>query len=98
MEKEIYEQPLSIRNTLNNRLNKNAINFSEFGKKERKLFLNAEHIQIVACGTSYHAAMVSRYWFESLANIPCDVEIASEFSSRKSVVRKKYFYYFITIW
>ncbi|AAM67598.1 glutamine--fructose-6-phosphate transaminase (isomerizing) [Buchnera aphidicola] len=89
MEKEIYEQPISIQNTLNNRIKKDTINFSELGDREKKFFLNAEHIQIVACGTSYHAAMVSRYWFESLANIPCDVEIASEFSSRKLAVRKK---------
>jgi glucosamine--fructose-6-phosphate aminotransferase (isomerizing) len=89
MEKEIYEQPISIRNALNNRLKKDTINFSELGNREKSFFLNAEHIQIVACGTSYHAAMVSRYWFESLANIPCDVEMASEFSSRKLAVRKK---------
>lgn len=46
-----------------------------------------EHIQIVACGTSYNAGMVSRYWFEALAGIPCDVEIASEFRYRKSARR-----------
>jgi glucosamine--fructose-6-phosphate aminotransferase (isomerizing) len=88
MEKEIYEQPIAIRNTLKNRLIKDKINLPELGYKGKKLFLNAEHIQIVACGTSYHAAMVSRYWFEALANIPCDVEIASEFSSRKSAIKK----------
>lgn len=96
MEKEIYEQPKSIRNTLKNRLKNNkTIYFSELGQKEKNIFLHLEHIQIVACGTSYHAAMVAKYWFESLANIPCDVEVASEFSSRKSVVRKKSF--FITL-
>jgi glucosamine--fructose-6-phosphate aminotransferase (isomerizing) len=90
MEKEIYEQPESIRKTLENRLTSNSkIYFSELGLKENNLFYHAEHIQIVACGTSYNAAMVSRYWFESLANIPCDVEIASEFSSRKLALRKK---------
>lgn len=90
MEKEIHEQPKSIRNTLKNRLtNSNKVHFSELGSKENNIFYNTEHIQIVACGTSYNAAMVSRYWFEELANIPCDVEIASEFSSRKLVVRKK---------
>jgi len=90
MEKEIYEQPESIRKTLQNRLqNNNKVHFSELGLKEKNIFYNAEHIQIVACGTSYNAAMVSKYWFESLAHIPCDVEIASEFSSRKLVVRKK---------
>lgn len=47
-----------------------------------------EHIQIVACGTSYNAGMVSRYWFESLAGIPCDVEIASEYRYRKPATRR----------
>jgi len=89
MEKEIYEQPQSIQNTLKNRIKNNTVHFSELGLKENNLLANTEHIHIVACGTSYNAAMVSRYWFESLADIPCDVEIASEFSSRKLVVRKK---------
>lgn len=89
MEKEIYEQPESIQNTLKNRLKENkTIYFSELGFNKDNLFIHTEHIHIVACGTSYNAAMVAKYWFESLANIPCDVEIASEFLSRKLVVRK----------
>ncbi|CAL4317931.1 glutamine--fructose-6-phosphate transaminase (isomerizing) [Buchnera aphidicola] len=95
MEKEIYEQPSSIRHALHHRIKKDKINFSELGYRAKKIFLNIEHIQIVACGTSYHAAMVSKHWFESLASIPCDVEVASEFSSRKLAVRKKSF--FITL-
>lgn len=92
MKKEIYEQPMSIRNTIKNCIKNNeTINFSKLGSKADNLFYNAEHIQIVACGTSYNAGMVSRYWFESIANIPCDVEIASEFSSRKIAIRKKSF-------
>ncbi|AHG61483.1 glutamine--fructose-6-phosphate transaminase (isomerizing) [Buchnera aphidicola] len=92
MEKEIYEQPASIRNTLKNRVQKNnTIYFSELQFKKKNLLYYAEHIQMVACGTSYHAAMVSRYWFEAFAKIPCDVEIASEFSSRKIAIRKKSF-------
>ncbi|ANZ22281.1 glutamine--fructose-6-phosphate aminotransferase [Buchnera aphidicola (Diuraphis noxia)] len=92
MEKEIYEQPVSIKNTLENRLNKNnTINFLELGKQEDVLFCKIEHIHIVACGTSYNAAMVSKYWFESLTNTPCDVEIASEFSSRTLAARKNSF-------
>ncbi|WP_284443227.1 glutamine--fructose-6-phosphate transaminase (isomerizing) [Buchnera aphidicola] len=90
MEKEIYEQPTSILNTLKNRLkNKNKVYFSELALEANDVFYNTENIQIVACGTSYNAAMVAKHWFESLANIPCDVEIASEFSSRKLTVRKK---------
>ncbi|XBC37699.1 MAG: glutamine--fructose-6-phosphate transaminase (isomerizing) [Buchnera aphidicola (Meitanaphis microgallis)] len=89
MKKEIYEQPTSIRNTLINRLNKNkTICFSELNTKAKKLLLKTEHIHIIACGTSYHAGLVSKYWFESLATISCDVEIASEFCYRKFVVRK----------
>ncbi|QIE01794.1 glutamine--fructose-6-phosphate transaminase (isomerizing) [Buchnera aphidicola] len=89
MEKEIYEQPYSIQNTLKNRLKDNeTIHFDELDLEKDNLLINTEHIHIVACGTSYNAAMVAKYWFESLANIPCDVEIASEFSSRKLVVRK----------
>jgi len=92
MEKEIYEQPISIQNTLRNRLKENnTINFLELGIKENLLFSKIEHIQIVACGTSYNAAMVSRYWFESLIDLPCDVEISSEFSSRKIAARKNSF-------
>ncbi|QCI18026.1 glutamine--fructose-6-phosphate transaminase (isomerizing) [Buchnera aphidicola (Aphis nasturtii)] len=93
MEKEIYEQPKSIRNTLKNRLKDNkTIYFPELGKKETNIFLHLEHIHIVACGTSYHAAMVAKHWFESLANIPCDVEVASEFTSRKLAIRRKSFF------
>ncbi|MCK8211830.1 SIS domain-containing protein, partial [Erwinia amylovora] len=60
----------------------------ELGANADSLLANVEHIQIVAGGTSYNAGMVSRYWFETLANVPCDVEIASEFRYRKSAVRK----------
>jgi glucosamine--fructose-6-phosphate aminotransferase (isomerizing) len=89
MEKEIYEQPESIRNTLRYRLQENnTVYFAELEKKEKKLLQNLENIQIVGCGTSYNAAMVAKYWFESLVNIPCHVEIASEFTSRKPAIRK----------
>ncbi|QCI23077.1 glutamine--fructose-6-phosphate transaminase (isomerizing) [Buchnera aphidicola] len=89
MEKEIHEQPHSIRNTILNRLTKNkTIYFSEFNTRANKILSKTEHIHIVACGTSYHAGLVSKYWFESLSMIPCDVEVASEFCYRKFVVRK----------
>ena len=88
MQKEIYEQPAAIKNTLENRFHHGLVDLSELGEKADQLFNQLEHIQIVACGTSYHAGMVSRYWFESLAGIPCDVEIASEFRYRKPAVRK----------
>lgn len=88
MQKEIYEQPVAIKNTLEHRFSHGQVDLSELGEKADQLFNQLEHIQIIACGTSYHAGMVSRYWFESLAGIPCDVEIASEFRYRKPAVRK----------
>lgn len=88
MQKEIYEQPVAIKNTLEHRFSHGQVDLSELGEKADQLFKQLDHIQIIACGTSYHAGMVSRYWFESLAGIPCDVEIASEFRYRKPAVRK----------
>ncbi|OAT50624.1 glucosamine-fructose-6-phosphate aminotransferase [Proteus hauseri ATCC 700826] len=88
MQKEIYEQPLAIKNTLENRLKAESIDLSELGSKAQDILSKVEHIQIVACGTSYNAGMVSRYWFESLAGIPCDVEIASEYRYRKPATRR----------
>ena len=88
MQKEIYEQPVAIKNTLSGRFSHGEVDLSELGPNADELLANVEHIQIVACGTSYNSGMVSRYWFESLANVPCDVEIASEFRYRKSAVRK----------
>ncbi len=88
MQKEIFEQPEAIKNTLTGRLKHDSIDLSELGAQSGELFAKVEHIQIVACGTSYNAGMVSRYWFESLANIPCDVEIASEFRYRRPAARK----------
>ncbi|VFP87581.1 glutamine--fructose-6-phosphate transaminase (isomerizing) [Candidatus Erwinia haradaeae] len=88
MQKEIYEQPLVLKNTLSGRYNNSLVEFSEFNDQAYSLLEKVEHIQIVACGTSYHSGMVARYWLESLANMPCDVEIASEFRYRKFVVRE----------
>ncbi|WP_380182617.1 glutamine--fructose-6-phosphate transaminase (isomerizing) [Kalamiella sp. sgz302252] len=88
MQKEIYEQPMAIKNTLSGRFSHGEVDLSELGPHANELLSQVEHIQIVACGTSYNSGMVSRYWFEALANVPCDVEIASEFRYRKSAVRK----------
>lgn len=88
MQKEIYEQPIAIKNTLENRIIRGQVDLSELGTQTTELFEKIEHIQIVACGTAYNAGVVARYWFESLAGIPCDVEIASEFRYRKPAKRK----------
>ncbi|QZN95894.1 glutamine--fructose-6-phosphate transaminase (isomerizing) [Symbiopectobacterium purcellii] len=87
MQKEIYEQPLAIKNTLEGRFSHGEVNLSELGPKADELLAKVQHIQIIACGTSYNSGMVSRYWFEALAGVPCDVEIASEFRYRKPAVR-----------
>ncbi|MEN8471085.1 SIS domain-containing protein, partial [Enterobacter cloacae subsp. cloacae] len=70
------------------RISHGEVDLSELGANANELLSKVEHIQIVACGTSYNSGMVSRYWFESLAGVPCDVEIASEFRYRKSAVRR----------
>ncbi|OON40264.1 glutamine--fructose-6-phosphate aminotransferase [Izhakiella australiensis] len=88
MQKEIFEQPNAIKNTLAGRLSHGSVDLSELGTEANSLLSQVEHIQIVACGTSYNSGMVARYWFEALAGVPCDVEIASEFRYRRSAVRK----------
>ncbi|MDE1464058.1 glutamine--fructose-6-phosphate transaminase (isomerizing) [Spartinivicinus poritis] len=88
MLKEIHEQPDAINNTLEGRLNEKQIIEESFGPNAKELFNKTEAVQIIACGTSYHAGMVARYWFEEIAGIQCNVEIASEFRYRKSFVPK----------
>lgn len=88
MLKEIYEQPIAIKNTLEGRIVDGAVNISSFGVNAENILSEIEHVQIIACGTSYHSGMVARYWFEEIAGVPCSVEIASEFRYRKSVVQK----------
>ncbi len=86
MMKEIFEQPDSINSTLEGRLSSNAVIVESFGNKAPELLAKTESVQIIACGTSYHAAMVAKYWIESMVGIPCQVEIASEYRYRKTVV------------
>lgn len=88
MQKEIYEQPNAIKNTLEGRMAHGRVDLSELGERAENILKQVEHIQIVACGTAYNAGMVARYWFEALAGIACDVEIASEFRYRKPARRK----------
>ncbi len=86
MQKEIMEQPDAIASCLEGRVSKENILPAIFGPKAESLFPNVKHVQMIACGTSYHAAMVARYWIESLVGIPCSVEVASEFRYRKMAV------------
>lgn len=87
MLKEIHEQPQAVMNTLEGRLSSASVLDETFGNGAAELFKKVKHVQIVACGTSYHSGMVARYWLESLAGISCNVEIASEFRYRKSFVQ-----------
>ena len=82
MMKEIHEQPQAIANTLEGRLIGGRLNLEALGDLS-----DIDQVQIIACGTSYHAGMTARYWIEELAGVACNIEIASEFRYRKSVVR-----------
>ena len=86
MLKEIYEQPVALKNTLNGRVENGAVLASAFGENAEEILKDIDHVQIIACGTSYHSGMVARYWFEQYAGVSCNVEIASEFRYRKSFV------------
>lgn len=82
MKKEIMEQPDAIAACLEGRIANDHVLPAIFGPKADSIFPKVEHVHLIACGTSYHAAMVARYWIESLANVPCSVEVASEFRYR----------------
>ena len=85
MEKEINEQPMAIANTLEMVTGANSVVPELFGAKAGVIFRETDAVLILACGTSYHAGMVARYWIEALAGLPCNVEIASEYRYRESV-------------
>lgn len=85
MLKEIYEQPEAIQQTIAQALDGNALR-SDFLKEAVADFENIQQVQIIACGTSYHAGMIAKYWFEQIIDLPCQVEIASEFRYRLPVV------------
>ncbi|MCL1114295.1 MULTISPECIES: glutamine--fructose-6-phosphate transaminase (isomerizing) [Shewanella] len=84
MLKEIYEQPTAITHTLEGRIAGGKVLDSAFGENAAEFLKDIKHVQIIACGTSYHAGMAARYWLEDWAGVSCNVEIASEFRYRKS--------------
>ena len=86
MLKEIFEQPRAIADTLEGRLAGNRVLPEGFGNTAPDLFAQVKAVTIVACGTSYHAGLVARFWLESLAGLPCTVEVASEYRYRRHVV------------
>ncbi|MDQ6997795.1 MAG: glutamine--fructose-6-phosphate transaminase (isomerizing) [Mariprofundus sp.] len=85
MLKEIYEQPSVISETLEGRIHHGRLLEASFGYETTALLDKTKHVQIIACGTSYHAGLVAKYWFEE-AGISCSVEVASEYRYRKAVV------------
>lgn len=86
MLKEIFEQPQAIRDTLESRLSKNKVLVSAFGPHCERVFKDIKHIQIIACGTSYNAGLVAKYWLEDIAKIPTHIEVASEYRYRNPIV------------
>ena len=84
--KEIYEQPEKIKGLLEGQLTDSGVQEEIFGPKAPEIFKKVEAVQIVACGTSYHAGTVAKYWLEGLAGLPCSVEVASEFRYRNKVI------------
>jgi glucosamine--fructose-6-phosphate aminotransferase (isomerizing) len=88
MLKEIFEQPRAVANTLEGRISNGRVLENAFGVNASEVFDNVQGVHIIACGTSYHAGLIGRYWLESIVGIPCIVEVASEFRYRKPVVRK----------
>lgn len=86
MLKEIFEQTKVLADTLEGRVASLDVLKASFGERATSVFTQVKHIHIVACGTSYHAGLVAKYWFESLTGLPTQVEIASEYRYRDVVV------------
>lgn len=86
MLKEIHEQAQAVAECLEGRVSDKAVLDAIFGHEADSIFERVKNIQIIACGTSYHSGLVAKYWIESLLDLPCQVEVASEFRYRKSVV------------
>ena len=86
MLKEIFEQPQAIQDTLESRVTKDAVLSSAFGHNAEDIFKKTKHIQIIACGTSYNAGLVAKYWLEDIAKIPTHIEVASEYRYRNPII------------
>lgn len=87
MLKEIYEQPAVTQAAFIERIKDGLVDEAAFGEKASAIFDQVKQVQIIACGTSYHAGMIAKYWMEGLAGIPCHVEVASEYRYRKVVIQ-----------
>jgi len=87
MHKEIFEQPKAVSDTLEGRITKDKVRVSSFGPQADVIFDSIERLHIIACGTSYHAGLVAKYWAEDIIDLPCQVEVASEFRYRNPVIQ-----------
>jgi glucosamine--fructose-6-phosphate aminotransferase (isomerizing) len=85
MQKEIFEQPMAVANTLEMVTGAQSVSPELFGADAERVFREIDSVLVIACGTSYHAGMVARYWLEGFAGLACNVEIASEYRYRESV-------------
>jgi glucosamine--fructose-6-phosphate aminotransferase (isomerizing) len=96
MQKEIFEQPQAIQDTLESRITKKSVLASAFGYQAEKIFSKIKHIQIIACGTSYNAGLVAKYWLEGIAKISTNVEVASEYRYRNPIIFDDTLFIFIS--
>ncbi len=86
MQKEIFEQPQVISDTLESRITKDKVLTSSFGHEAKSIFTKVKHVQIIACGTSYNAGLVAKYWLEDIAKVPTHIEVASEYRYRNPII------------
>jgi glutamine---fructose-6-phosphate transaminase (isomerizing) len=86
MHKEVFDQPQAVIDTLEGRISQQHVLVSSFGHQAEQVFQSVQQLQIIACGTSYHAGLVAKYWFEDILGMPCQVEVASEYRYRNPVV------------
>ena len=86
MQKEIFEQPQAIRDTLESRITNDSVVIPAFGRQAEEIFNKVKQVQIIACGSSYNAGLVAKYWLEDIAKIPCNVEVASEYRYRRPIL------------
>lgn len=86
MQKEIHEQPRAVADTLEGRISGHQILAGIFGVHADEIFKRIQRVQIIACGTSFHAGLTARYWLEDILGLPCQVEVASEFRYRNPVI------------
>jgi glucosamine--fructose-6-phosphate aminotransferase (isomerizing) len=96
MQKEIFEQPTAISDTLESRISEDSVLDGIFGTNANDIFKSTKRIQIIACGTSYNAGMVAKYWLEDIAKIPTNIEVASEYRYRNPLIIADTLFIFIS--